>query len=53
MGSEPSVVSVMTIADYYGSAIRRAVRVGARDSRPRPACGAFGRRLFLNPIREE
>jgi hypothetical protein len=53
MGSEPSVVSVMTIADYYGSAIRRAVRVGTRHSRPSPAYGTFGRQLFPNPIREE
>jgi hypothetical protein len=53
MGSEPAVVSVMPIGDYYGSAIPRAVQAGARHSRPRSAYGTLGRQLFPNPIREE
>jgi len=41
------------LADFYGSAIRRAVRVGVRHSRPNLAYGTFGQQLFPNPIREE
>src|SRR5437667_10763601 len=41
------------LAASYGSAIRRAVRVGVRHSRPSLASGMFGLQLLPNPIREE
>src|SRR6266481_3737154 len=49
----PSNEILPELADFYGSAIGRAVRVGVRHSRPSLAEGTFGRQLFPNPIREE